>query len=173
MKRSSAILALVALCLAAPAYAIYSISDHGDWPKTWPPELEPLRKHSRTLVGPMVAQSHYLIPFNTREKFESAWPHLLKVKSRSAPIFLVRGPKTDFFELKPAGVLIHAPPAGQHENPATPEAPIPGVENLRARWMNTTYIELAVDGNVVDLNRIPLPADTPIIDERFGDKPAK
>jgi hypothetical protein len=28
---------------------------------------------------------------------------------------------------------------------------------------------LVVDGNIVDLNRIALPADTPIIDERFKD----
>jgi hypothetical protein len=35
------------------------------------------------------------------------------------------------------------------------------------RWLWTTYIELIVDGHVVDLNRIPLPADTPIIDRRF------
>ena len=28
-------------------------------------------------------------------------------------------------------------------------------------------IELSVDGDIVDLNRIPLPADTPIIDKRF------
>ncbi len=33
--------------------------------------------------------------------------------------------------------------------------------------MNTTCIELVVGGKIVDLNRIPLPADTPIIDERF------
>jgi hypothetical protein len=26
------------------------------------------------------------------------------------------------------------------------------------------------DGDIVDLNRIPLPADTPIIDERFKDE---
>jgi hypothetical protein len=31
------------------------------------------------------------------------------------------------------------------------------------------YIELVVDGAIVDLNRIPLPADTPIVDERFKD----
>jgi hypothetical protein len=31
----------------------------------------------------------------------------------------------------------------------------------------STYIELVVDGNIVDLNRISLPADTPVIDERF------
>jgi len=35
--------------------------------------------------------------------------------------------------------------------------------------MYTTYIELVVDGQIVDLNRIPLPVDTPIIDERFKD----
>ena len=35
--------------------------------------------------------------------------------------------------------------------------------------MYTNYIDLIVDGDVVDLNRIPLPADTPIIDERFKD----
>lgn len=39
--------------------------------------------------------------------------------------------------------------------------------------MNTTYMELAVDGNIVDLNRIVLPADTPIIDERFKDGQTK
>jgi len=83
---------------------------------------------------------------------------------------MVRGPRTDFFELKPAGVLIHAPPWDQHKNPATPEAAIPGVTNVRERWMNTTYIELAVDGQVVDLNRIPLPGDTPIVDERFVER---
>jgi hypothetical protein len=33
--------------------------------------------------------------------------------------------------------------------------------------MNTTYVELVVDGDIVDLNRIPIPADTPIIDRRF------
>jgi hypothetical protein len=31
----------------------------------------------------------------------------------------------------------------------------------------TIYIELIVDGEIVDLNRIPLPKDTPIVDERF------
>ena len=167
MKRTTAFLAAIAFCAVSSVYAAYSVSDQGTWPKSWPEELEPLRKQSRTHVGPMVPQSHYQIPFTKREEFESAWPHLLKVKSRGAPIIFVRGPKADFMEVKPAGVLIHSPPTGQADNPATPEAPIPGQANVRVRWMNTTYIELVVDGDVVDLNRIPLPADTPIIDERF------
>ena len=76
----------------------------------------------------------------------------------------MRGPKTDFMEIKPAGVLIHSPPLGS----TNAEAPIPAQDNVRVRWMNTTFIELVVDGNIVDLNRIPLPADTPVIDERFN-----
>ena len=165
----AAVVAFFAACSAVQA--LYEVSDKGEWPATWPKELEPLRKQATTLVGPMVAQEHYLIPFSNREQFEVAWPHFLKVKSRGAPVILVRGPKTDFMELKPAGVLIHAPPKGT-DTRVSPEEPIPAQDNPRVRWMNTTYIELAVDGDVVDLNRIPLPADTPIIDERFngGDK---
>ena len=161
MKRIALGVAVVFLLAAPVAYALYEVSDEGTWPKTWPKELEPLRKQAKTLVGPVVLQSHYLIPFTNREQFEAAWPNLLRVKTKGAPIILVRGPKTDFFEIKPAGVIVRSPPAG------TPEAPISGTDNVRVRWMNTTYIELAVDGNIVDLNRIPLPEDTPIIDDRF------
>ena len=35
--------------------------------------------------------------------------------------------------------------------------------------MYTNYIDLIVDGDVVDLNRISMPAGAPIIDERFND----
>jgi hypothetical protein len=174
MKRIAGLLVAVAICgVGSAVYALYEVSDHGTWPKSWPKELESLRNQARTLVGPEAPFEHYQVPFTKREEFESAWPHLLKVKSKGAPIILVRGPKTDFMEIKPAGVLIHSPPPGQTENPATPEAPIAGVTNVRVRWMYTTFIELVVDGSIVDLNRIPLPADTPIIDERFKDEKAK
>ncbi len=167
MKRTIAVAAAIICCSAVAALAVYSVSDKGEWPATWPKELEPLRKQARTLVGPLVPQSHYLIPFTKRHEFEAAWPHFFEVNSKGAPVILVPGPKTDFFEVKPAGVLIHSPPAGKNNNPAAPEAPIECMTNVRERWMTTTYIELAVDGDVVDLNRIPPPADTPIIDERF------
>jgi hypothetical protein len=168
MNKAIGSLAAVALAIiCSTAYAAYSVSLTGDWPKSWPRELEPLRKQSMTFVGPTVPALHYAIRFSKRDEFESAWPHILKVKSKGAPLFLVRGPNFFLGEGSKAGVVVHVPPAGQIENPATPEAPIPGVTNLRMRWMNTTYIELVVDGAIVDLNRIPLPADTPIVDERF------
>lgn len=165
MKRTIPLLAALILCVASSAYALYSVANEGLWPKTWPQELEPLRKQSRTLVGPRV-ERHYAISFTKREEFEAAWPHLLQAKTKGAPIMLVRG-KNFFLGQQEAGVVIHSPPERQNENHNTPEAPIPGDHNPRSKWMYTTYIELVVDGQIVDLNRIALPVDTPIVDERF------
>jgi hypothetical protein len=168
MNRSTALLATIAVfATCSTVLAMYSVSDRGDWPKSWPKDLEPLRKQARTLVGPMSPHRHYAIPFAKREEIKSAWPQILRVKSKGAPIFLVRGPNFFLGDNRMAGVVVHCPPLGQSTNPATPERPISGSTNARERWMYTTYIELIVDGDVVDLNRIHLPADTPIIDERF------
>jgi hypothetical protein len=60
-----------------------------------------------------------------------------------------------------AGVCIHTPPRG--------EAPLADAKQVNGRWEKTIYIELIVDGEIIDLNRIPLPPDTPVIDERFQD----
>lgn len=169
MTRTTAWLTVITVCVAgSTAYALYSVSNTGDWPKSWAAELEPLRKQARTLIGPLAAFRHYAIPFTNREQFEAAWPHLLKAKTKGAPVFLLRAPNF-FIDTAKAGVVVHCPPDGQHKNPATPEAPIPGVTNPRERWMYTTSIDLVVDGQIVDLNRISLPGDTPIIDERFKD----
>jgi hypothetical protein len=166
MKRISFALAAVAMLAAAcVVHAVYTVDDRGDWPATWPKELEPLRKQARTLRGPVVQEIAYEIRFNHRAEFESAWPHLLSLKSNRAPIFLERGPYSAFGGNVKAGVVVHTPPIGADKRPM-PEGPIPGQSNPRATWMNTTYIVLIVDGEVVDLNHTHLPADTPIIDER-------
>lgn len=168
--RHIALIAALTLCIASSAYALYSVANEGLWPKTWPKELEPLRKQSRTLIGPQFAARHYAIPFTKREEFEAAWPHLLQARTKGAPILLVRG-KNFFLDQREAGVVVHAPPEGRNKNSAAPEVPIAGATNPREKWMNTTYIELVVDGNIIDMNRIELPADTPIIDERFPKHP--
>ena len=106
MKRAIVFLAAIAFCAVPSVNADYGVTGKGTWPKSWPQELEPLRKQAQTYEGPLDPFLHYLIPFTKREEFEAAWPHLLKVKSKGAPIFLVRGPKTDFIAIKPAGVLL-------------------------------------------------------------------
>jgi len=148
MKRTIAVVAAIAFCAVCAVHAEYAVTPEGTWPKSWPKELEPLRKQSRTLVGPVVEYRHYAIPFTNREEFESAWPHLLKVNSKGAALRLVRAPNFFLGEHAKAGVVVHCPLLGQE---------------------GTTYLELVVDCDIVDLNRIPLPADTPIVDERFRD----
>jgi len=165
MNRTIACLAAIALsAFCSVAYADYSVEDKGSWPESWPKELEPLRGQARTLEGPLQPLLHYAIPFTKREEFESAWPHLLKVRSPGAPIVLRRAPSFWLGAEGNAGVCVHTPPTG--------EKPL-SAKDAGGSWEKTIYIELIVDGDIVDLNRIPLPPDTPIIDERFKDAAAK
>jgi hypothetical protein len=147
MNRRTAFLAAIACYAAGSAFAISEGGPGGTWPKSWPEELEPLRKQAWTWVGGLAMNTTYAIPFTTREEFESAWPHILKVKSKGASITLLRGPHVRVETAKTAGVLI-----------------LP---------LSDTSIVLVVDGEIVDLNRIALPADTPIIDERFKEEKKK
>jgi hypothetical protein len=163
MNRSIAILATVVVFSAGLLYADYTVQNRGTWPKSWPEDLDGLRKQSRTLEGPLEPLLHFAIPFTEREQFETAWPHLLKVKTPGVPLVLRRGPSFWLGDESKAGVCIHTPPAG--------EAPIADGKQAGRRLERTIYIELIVDGDITDLNRIPLPPDTPIIDERF--KPGK
>lgn len=166
MKAKTAFLAAFACC-AAVACADYSVSDRGTWPESWPKEMEPLRKQARTLRGSLADLTLYEIPFAKREDFEAAWPHILAVKSKGAPVILVRSPDTWMGRID-AGVRIHCPPPGDR-----PEVPIAGAGDASTRWLYTKYIELIVDGKIVDMNRIPLPKDGPIIDRRFEDQKGK
>jgi hypothetical protein len=171
------LLAAIALCVLGTGYADYGVMDKGVWPATWPKELEPLRKQARTLVGPMADNQHFAITFTKREELEAAWPHLLKVKSPGAPVILVRGPNFFLEEGAKAGVVIHGPPAAKAKVEGAIEQPKVDGKTEAGLWKGlelvATYIELVVDGEIVDLNRLPLPADTPILDERFKDAKGK
>jgi hypothetical protein len=147
MNRTITVVAAIVFLSPCPLYALYTVEDRGSWPESWPKELEGLREQSQTLVGPLEPLVHYAIPF-------------LKVKTPGAPIVLRRGPSLGFDGDKwKAGVCIHTPPEG--------EAPIADATKAGGRREQTIYIDLIVDGDIVDLNRIPLPPDTPIVDERF------
>jgi hypothetical protein len=166
MNTRSAVLAAIACgALCSAASADWSVSKTGAWPESWPKELEPLRKQAGTIEGGEAGLVIHHIPFTKREEFEAAWPHLLKMKTKGAPIFLVRSPIRHWhFGKIEAGVLIHCPPGGVDKPGA---GPVDGPRKIKDRWINTTYIELVVDGQIVDLNRNALPADTPIHDARF------
>jgi hypothetical protein len=170
LTRTVVCVTLCVFCLASPAYALYLVSNKGLWPDSWPKQLDSLREKSRTLVGPTFALRHYAIPFKTREEFESAWPHMVEVKSPGAPIVLRRN--TSFWLGKGnAGVCIHTPPEGKE--PISGDQIKPAVSGQSpyagGRLDQTIYIELIIDGEIVDLNRIRLPVDTTIIDERFAE----
>ncbi|MHC4312884.1 MAG: hypothetical protein ACYSW3_10520 [Planctomycetota bacterium] len=202
------IVASIVLCAVFSVYALYEVTNEGAWPKNWPKELEPLRKQSRSLV-----HSQYCIHeigFTSRAKFEAAWPHILAVKSKEAPLILLRSPNSyrNMSEPIKAGVRILSPRTGRRlitpedngkdlkigppwpdhiksESGALPKYAVNGNgkwisyidKKAKEYYTNKEYnivraridIELVVDGDIVDLNRIGLPMDTPIIDKRFKD----
>ena len=139
-QRSVLALAVVSASLiAAVCFAMYGVAERGLWPDSWPKQLDPLRPQARTLDhGDFIV---YEIPFAERAEFESAWPHILTVEGQHAPLVLLSSPDTSLGDSIAAGVRIFR----------------------RAR----IEIEVIVDGDIVDLNRIPLPADAPVIDKRF------
>lgn len=162
MKRTIAGLVAMACCTVGLVFAEYSVTSKGTWPESWPKELEHLRQQSQTYEGPVHAHQHYQIPFTKQAEFEAAWPHLLKVKSEGAQLILVRAPYTRLGRID-AGVFIHSPPLRSDGRAKTEEQAAKKSQTSES----TTYIELIVDGKIVDLNRIQLPADTPIVDQRF------
>jgi hypothetical protein len=174
MKRALAVVTAVAVLATFPLSAqdaenhkAYAVHQGGAWPEGWPQELDPLRSAYapsgrvtwtfRRSGEPLV---HYGMKFTTREEFEAAWPHLLKVKGQGAPIILRRGP-SHWLCGAWHGVCVHTPAVGKK--------PLSAQELKKAPWKATNYIELIVDGEIVDLNRIALPSETPILDERHLD----
>jgi hypothetical protein len=152
-----ALVAAMIVCSAQTAQAISFGKPGGAWPKTWPQELEKFRKEAWTWKHGFGGMS-YDIPFASKEDFEAAWPHIVKLKSKGASITLRRGTHLRILSSKTkaqksAGVIIRLPREGTTT----------GV-------MSETRIELIVDGKIIDLNRIPLPVDTKIIDLRFVKK---
>ena len=125
----------------------------GKWPKTWPRELEPLRRQASTWVGGVAMNTRHEIPFTNRESFESAWPHILSLKSKGASITLLDGRHYYQNSDKTAGVMI-----------------LPPLEGISSGSLSVTRLVVMVDGDIIDLNRIRLPADTPIDDRRFKNR---
>ncbi len=199
MGKKSAILLLVVMTvlLSSLCFALVMISSTGTWPDSWPKELGPYRKQARTLgVAHGIQETVHEIPFDNREDFEKAWPHILTLKSPGAPLILENSPSSYGVSgsTTEAGVRILCPVGGVTGTPGgkrpwpdylkseSGELPeyvskengkwIPAKRSKRVGFLNRARVDIVLitDGKIVDLNRIPLPPDTPIIDNRFKDK---
>ncbi len=179
-------------------YALIEIAERGTWPDSWPKELEPYRDQARTLgVATGIQETVYEIPFDSREEFEKAWPHILKLKSKGSRLILEKSPSRFCGLAMATGVRILWPSAGFSELPdgTRLQAAPPWPDSIKfasgelpeyvmhegGQWVPFTSgrerkgflhrarvdIMLVTDGQVVDLNRIELPGETPILDRRF------
>ena len=200
LRRHEVLIVFLALSLmSVVCYALVMTSNRGNWPDSWPKELESLRDRSKTVeVAHGIQETVYEIPFESREEFEKAWPHILELKSKGAPIILEKSPSTYAVSgsSMPTGVRILWPSGGTRELPdgTRLEVKAPWPESIKSgrgelpeyvtaeggKWIPVTGgeprgflnrarvdIMLVMDGRVIDLNRIELPSETPIIDKRF------
>ena len=201
-KRAIVVFAVMTALVSSLCFAAVIISNRGTWPDSWPKELERYRKQSKSLgVAHGLQEDVHEIHFRKREEFERAWPHILKLKTKGAPIILERSPSTYGASGSTAqtGVRILCPAPG-HSGPSEakmldtgppwpdyikmPSGGLPEyVVNQDGKWVafDGTHrigfrhrarvdIVLITDGKIVDLNRIQLPADTLIVDNRFKER---
>ncbi|WP_010587475.1 hypothetical protein [Schlesneria paludicola] len=190
-------------------------SDRGEWPVSWPKELEELRPIAKSLdCATGLQECIYTIPFDSKEDFEKYWPSLMMVRTPGSTLTLS---KVDEIEPGWGKLLTNAKPCVRIRGPVAsvlaryeksfgsdlssndpeaesirelvgPHGELPEyvtqilVNRATPVWRDSgkapenvvgfkhrlrVDIELVVDGDVIDLNRIPLPQDSRIIDRRF------
>jgi hypothetical protein len=197
MRTRTRVISLVAAAalVCAVSYGFVEDENLGTWPSSWPKELEALRDRARSIrIADANQEDWYEIPFDTREDFERAWPHIVGLKSHGAPIILERGPSTNFLgEVLRSGVRILGPSASGGEVmfadgavlkpwPPWPESAKSASGDLpeyvveqhgkwvpfagKGGWRARVDIVLVMDGQAVGTNHIEIPAQTPIIDRR-------
>ncbi len=203
MRYSRHITYLAAACALASVVCYGWVSIGFGVPDTWPDELQSLGDRTKVRgVSHGIQETEYVIPFYSAEEFEKAWPHILTLISKGAPLILEKSPSTYNVSgsTLETGVRILCPPGNEIVGSDTtgkaryvfnipwqdpkPDASAESPEYIEmegGKWVSTkdgkpltvgvrarVDIVLVVDGKVIDLNRIKLPENTPIIDRRFN-----
>jgi hypothetical protein len=161
-RRTIVLLAIVVALLGVVgdvAMSSQGFDPRGHWSRSWPQALDCWRDHAGTYH--MWLSHIYNVAFQQRDVFEKGWDALLQVKcAEDAELTLISGPLWNPLP-KLSKTKTPSPPALQlftkflkpKEGQSTSEEVI---------WKMT----LAVDGRVIDLNRIRIPSGIKIVDRR-------
>jgi hypothetical protein len=156
------VVAMVLLGLGGDAaLARKACSTHGSWPADWPKGLDAWRDRATTLrAAPLGQDGFYTVTLEGREAFEKGWAALLEVPRADHPtLTLVSEPPEDVARKALGG--------------RCPGRPVVQVRYYRSFGENgeksqevAVGITLFVDGKIVDLNRVRIPAGYRIEDRR-------
>src|ERR1035441_8595001 len=99
--------------VCAVGFSLVMVEGRGTWPLSWPKELDSLRDRARTVgVANGVQENVYEIPFYNREEFERAWPYIVALKSKGAPVILEGSSSTYHGRALTSGVRVLWPAGG-------------------------------------------------------------
>jgi hypothetical protein len=200
VKRNISISLIAVFITASLTFASVITWRKGKWPGPWPKQLKEYQQKAVVIdVAEDIQETVFEISFEKREEFEKAWPEILELKTKGAPLILEKSPskynisgttvETGIRILWPSmqsvkmddGTVLRASPIDfaslKSPNGEQPEyviakdskwIPFDGKDRTESRHRARVDIVLITDANIVDLNRIPLPAETPIIDKRFS-----
>ena len=156
------VVALVLVGLGGDAaLARRTCSTHGSWPADWPKGLDAWRDRATTLrAAPLGQDGFYTVTLEDRKAFEHGWAALLEVpRSDRATLTLVSKPPKDVAREALGGRC-----------PGRPVVQVRyyrsfGEKGKKSREV-AVGITLFVDGKIVDLNRVRIPAGYRIEDRR-------
>ena len=156
------VVALVLVGLGGDAaLARESCAAHGTWPADWPKGLDAWRDRATTLrAAPLGQDGFYTVTLEDRGAFEHGWAALLEVpRSDRATLTLVSEPPEDVARKRLGGRC-----------PGRPVVQVRyyrsfGEKGKKSREV-AVGITLFVDGKIVDLNRVRIPAGYKIEDRR-------
>ncbi len=200
LKRNISISLIAVFITASLTFASVITWRKGKWPGPWPKQLKEYRQQAVVIdVAEDIQETVFEISFEKREEFEKAWPEILELKTKGAPLILEKSPSEYKVSGSTAetgvrilwssmqsvkmddGSVLRASPI-EFASAKTPTGELPeyviakdgkwipynGQDQKGFRHRARVDIVLITDANIVDLNRIPLPAETPIIDRRFS-----
>jgi hypothetical protein len=93
MEKKSTVTLFAVMTMLGSSFCLGLMIEHttGNWPDSWPKELESYRGQARTLeFASGIQENVYEIRFENREAFEKLWPIILKLKDKQAPLRLRR-----------------------------------------------------------------------------------
>lgn len=159
-KTAIALFSTMIVLLSFFSFARMLTTNVGTWPDSWPKELDQFRGQAKSMqVSHSIQENVYEIRFESRQEFDRAWTHILKLKTKGAPLIIDGAPS--YYPVSgttaEAGVRILAPSLGGSLSAAAPDTELfagpPWPDYLRLPYGGLPEYVVNRNGKWIDYDR--------------------